>query len=334
MKVLVTGGAGYLGSVICSAFIDEGVTPVILDSLITGRADFVRDKIFYRGDIGDRELLNKIIYEHPGMEFIVHCAERAAVEQSVASPYDFYVANVVKCMEMFKTIYDLGIGKVIYSSSGSLYEDVPGFMVTEASPVNPRSPYAKTKHIMEMILRDFCNAYGMKCITLRYFNPIGADPGLRTGMQPKNPYSLVKNLLSVINGDEKSFAIHGVDWNTRDGTCIRDYVHVWDVARAHLLALLSFEEAFEKADDNCKYFLPINIGSGVGVTVKEFIFAFENVTREIINVTAGAKRPGDVAGAYASIKRAKALIGWAPELRLEDGIMDAVRWEEKLNLEG
>jgi len=330
MKVLVTGGAGYIGSVICSALADGGFTPLVLDSLVTGRDEFVKDKIFYRGDIGDRELLLKIAGEHPDIDLIIHCAERAAVDQSVASPYDYYFANVIKSIEMFKTVYDIGIKKIIYSSSASLYEDVPGYMVTEASPVNPRSPYARTKYIMEMILKDFCRAYGMRCVALRYFNPIGADPKLRSGIQPKNPHSIVKRLLEVINGEADSFVIHGNDWGTRDGTCLRDYVHIWDLALAHVNTVINFDGAFDKANVKEKDFLPINVGSGIGVTVKEFIFAFENVTRERINVEIGERRPGDVAGVYANINRARALIDWDAKRQLEEAILDALRWEEKM----
>jgi len=334
MKVLVTGGAGYIGSTICSALSDGGHTPVVLDSLVTGRDDFVKDKIFYQGDIGDTHMLKRIAAEHGDIEFIIHCAERAAVDQSVASPYDYYVANVVKSIEMFKTIYELGIKKVIYCSSASLYEDVPGYMVTEASPVNPRSPYARTKYIMEMILRDFCSAYGMRCIALRYFNPIGADPQLRSGIQPKNPFSIVKNLLRIINGEERAFVIHGNDWGTRDGTCIRDYVHVWDLALAHVKAVDNFERAFAQAVTRDKGFITINIGSGVGTTVREFLFAFENATQEKVNAVVGERRPGDVAGAYANISRARALLEWESRMRLEEAIIDALRWEEKSGREG
>ena len=330
MKIIVTGGAGFIGSVICSALADGGHTPVILDSLVNGRGEFVKDKIFYEGDIGDAELLKKIVGEHPGVSFVIHCAERATIDLSVSNPYEFYIANVVKSVGMFKTLCDLGVCNVIYSSSASIYEDAPGFMVSESSPVNPRSPYARTKYITEMILRDFCGAYGMKCIALRYFNPIGADPKLRSGIQPKNPHSIVKKLLNVLNGEEDSFVIRGSDWNTRDGTCIRDYVHVWDLALAHVKAVENFDAAFAKAGGNGENFLPVNVGSGVGVTVKEFVFAFENVTREKINVTIGEKRPGDVAGVYAGTRRAAETIGWEASLLLEEAILDALRWEESL----
>ncbi|MDR1689635.1 MAG: UDP-glucose 4-epimerase GalE [Clostridiales bacterium] len=328
MKVFVTGGAGYVGSVVCSALIDSGFVPVVLDSLVTGRDEFVKDKIFYQGDMGDSVLLERIFREHPDIEIMIHCAEKAAVEQSVLMPYEYYQSNVVKSLELFNTVQKHGVKKIIYSSSASLYDDVPGYMVTESSPVNPRSPYARSKYATEMILRDFAAAYGTRCITLRYFNPIGADPFLRSGIQPKNPDSIIRELAKVASGEEKTFTIWGKDWGTRDGTCIRDYIHIWDLAKAYVKAAEKFDDAFEKNINKFKDYLTINIGAGIGVTVKEFIYAYENVTGEKINFVYAQRRPGDIAGSYANTSRAKHLLDWEAELPLEEAINDARRWEE------
>lgn len=329
MKILVTGGAGYVGSTICSALLDNDYTPVILDPLITDRDEFVRDKLFYHGDIEDKALLTRIFQEHPDISFAVHCAEKAAVYQSVANPYDYYNDNVMKTMVLFKTIVGLGCKNFLFCSSSSLYDDAPGYMVTENSPINPRSPFARSKYMTEMILKDFCNAYDMRCITLRYFNPIGADPKMRSGLQPKNPINIVGRLLRVIEGKEKAFTICGKDWGTRDGSCIRDYVHVWDVAMAYVKAITHFDEAFAKARLKDKGYLPLNIGSGVGVTVKEFVYAFENIVGERVNVELSDEhRPGDIAGSYANTSLAKELIDWEASFAIEEAILDAVRWEE------
>jgi UDP-glucose 4-epimerase len=329
MKVLVTGGAGFVGSTICSALLDNGHTPIILDSLITGRDVFVQDKLFYNGDIGDTVLLERIFADHTDIEIAIHCAERAAVEQSVADPYHYYNDNVGKTLLLFKIMHGLGCKNFIFCSSASLYDDVPGYMVTENSPIRPRSPFARSKFISEMILKDFCNAYDMRCITMRYFNPIGADPQMRSGLQPKNPINIVGKLLRVLAGDEKAFYIAGKDWGTRDGSCIRDYVHVWDVAMAHVKAAEQFDDAFAKAELRNKNYLPINIGSGIGVTVLEFIYAFENIMGEKVNtIISNEHRPGDIAGSYANISLAKALLGWEASIPIEEAIMDAVRWEE------
>lgn len=327
MKVLITGGAGYLGSIVCHALSDNGHTPIILDSLITGNEDFVKNSCFYQGDISDRYLINQILSEHSDIKIAIHCAERSAVSVSVGKPYEFYTSNVVKSMEFFKNLSDAGCKKIIFASSAAIYDDVPGFMVTEKSPIKPRSPFAHTKYISEMVLRDFCDAYNMKCIALRYFNPVGADPQTRCGIKEKNPNNIIGRLLRILEHESSVFEISGDDWETRDGTCIRDYIHIWDAGMANVKAVENFDEAFERA--NVKSFLPLNIGSGVGVTVQEFIYAFQNVTGEKIQIIKGARRPGDIAGSYANIASAAKAIKWEAQNTLEDAIIDAIRWEEK-----
>jgi UDP-glucose 4-epimerase len=329
MKILITGGAGFVGSVISSAFIDRGHAPIILDSLVTGRDEFVRDKIFYKGDIDDMALINRIFDDHPDLAFVVHCAENAAVSQGLEQPFEYYTNNVVKTLNMLGMVYEKGCQKIIFCSSASIYGDAPGYMVTESSPVNPRSPFARSKYIIEMILKDFCGAYNMQCVSMRCFNPIGADPKMRSGMQPKNPINILGRLLRVMEGKERAFSISGANWGTRDGSCIRDYVHVWDVALAYVKAVENFDDAFEKARLKDTGFLPLNIGSGIGVTVKEFVYAFENIIGgKIPVVVSKERRPGDIAGSYANISAARELIGWEMKIPMEEAILDAIRWEE------
>lgn len=327
MKVLVTGGAGYIGSTICSALIDNGHEPIILDSLVTGREEFTRGKIFYQGDIADKDLLEKIFSEHPGIQHAIHCAALIVVPESVESPYEYYRENVGKSLELFHTLNRLGCKNVVFSSSASIYDDVPNFMVTEEAPLNARSPYARTKYMMEMILKDFCYAYGMKGIALRYFNPIGADPKMRSGVHVQFPSHVLGKLVDVARGNDPVFKITGVNWDTRDGSGIRDFVHVWDLALAHVKAVERFEEAFKDsaAKDN---YLVINLGSGDGVTVKELVKAFENVYGKEINKEEAPPRPGDVPGAYANADRAKRLLGWQAQMSIEQGIADALKWGE------
>ncbi len=327
MKILVTGGAGYLGSTICYALEDNGHTPIVLD-MSKASGNEIQDRRFYQGDISDKKLIEHIFSQHGDIKIVIHCAERSAVSASVVKPYEFYSSNVVKSMELFKNLRDAGCKKIIFASSASIYDDVPGFMVTERSPVNPRSPFARTKFISEMILKDFCDAYGMKCIALRYFNPIGADPKSRCGFNGKSFKNIIGNLLRIFEGELSSFVISGNDWGTRDGTCMRDYVHIWDVALANVKAVENFDTAFEKTDDENKNFLVLNIGSGIGVTVMEFIFAFENITGEKIKIVYGDRRPGDIGGSYANALLAEKTIGWKAEHTVEDAIIDAIRWEE------
>ena len=324
MKVLITGGVGYLGSMIYYALIDNGHEPYILDISKSEDISYITSDNFYQGDIGDKKLLTRIFEENPDIEIVIHFAEKSAVWASVKKPYEYYHSNVVKSMELFKNLNDLGCKKIIFASSAAIYDDVPGFMVTERSPINPRSPFARTKYMTEMILKDFCVAYDMYCIVLRFFNPIGADPKGRIGLRANFSSNILSRVLKIWNGEESA----GNDWVTRDGTCIRDYFHIWDLALAVVKSVENYDIAFRRADNLYKNFLPINIGSGIGVTVKEFLFAFQNVTGEKVKITYTDRRPGDVCGSYANINRAKNTIEWEAEITIEDAIIDAVRWEE------
>ena len=328
MKVLITGGAGYIGSTIASVLLDNGHTPIILDSLVTGRREFTKDRIFYEADISDRAMLRRIFSDHPDIVGTIHCAALIVVPESVSKPYEYYRENVVKSMELFKTLADLGYPRVVFSSSAAVYDVVPGFMVTEESPLKPLSPYSRTKFIMEMVLKDFCLAYGLKGIALRYFNPIGSDPKMRTGLHIQHPSHLIGKLVEVSQGREAVFNLTGIDWPTRDGSGIRDYLHVWDLALAHLKAMENFDRAIaEGADDEAEYAV-INLGTGNGVTVKEFLLAFENVVGKQLPVSIQPPRPGDVAGAYANADKAWKLLGWKAEKTIEEGIADALKWGE------
>jgi len=278
MKVLISGGVGYIGSTIASALLDGGHTPVLLDSLVTGRKEFTKDRIFYEADIADRAMVRTIFSDHPDIEATIHCAALIVVPESVAKPYEYYKENVVKSMEFFKLLAELGQKRVVFSSSAAVYDVVPGFMVTEESPLRPLSPYSRTKYMMEMVLKDFCSAYGLNAIALRYFNPI------------------------------------------------RDYIHVWDLAQAHIRAVERFDSVIEQGREEDAPYTVINLGTGQGVTVKEFVVAFEDVYGQKLPVSLQPPRPGDVAGSYANADKAARLLGWKAELPIEQGIADALKW--------
>lgn len=326
MKILLTGGAGYIGSTIAGILSDAGHEPVVLDSFLTGRREFVAGRIFYEGDIADSGLLERILHEHPEIEAAVHCAALIVVPESESNPAAYYDNNVAKSLALFKNLCDLGVKKVIFSSSASVYGNIDDICATETSPLAPESPYARTKYMMEMILSDFCRAYDLRAIALRYFNPIGADPKLRTGVHVQNPTHVLGRLIAAAADGGEVFKITGTDWPTRDGSGVRDYIHVWDLARAHLAALERFDEVFA---NKAEKYLAINLGTGRGVTVKELVAAFEKVVGRSINKTEAERRPGDVAGACASADLAKGLLGWEAELSLEQGIADALAWQEK-----
>ena len=202
-------------------------------------------------------------------------------------------------------------------------------MVHEGSPLKPQSPYSRTKYMMEMILEDYCHAYGMKGIALRYFNPIGADPKMRTGPYVKNPTHVLGRLVATSMGKFPYFEITGTTWPTRDGSGVRDYIHVWDLARAHVQAVENFDRAFSfpqphlTSNPNNRV---INLGTGRGVTVKEFVNAFERAHGKEIPKREAPPRPGDVAGSFASADTALKLIDWRAELSIDQGIKDALAW--------
>jgi len=328
MKYLITGGAGYIGSTIASALEDAGHTPIILDSLVTGRVEFTRGRAFYKADIADSAALEQIFRDHPDIYATVHCAALIVVPDSTARPYQYYRENVGKSIELFNSLNRLGCKNVLFSSSASLYDTVPGFVVNETSPLKPTSPYARTKYMMELVLHDFCSAYGMRGIALRYFNPIGADPKMRSGIHVERPSHVLGKLVDTAMGVLPAFEITGTTWPTRDGTGLRDYLHVWDLAQAHLLAVTDFDGVFQRAGSPADGYLVINLGTGRGVTVRELVTAFEHVWGKPINTKESPPRPGDVAGACANADTARRLLGWEASLSIEQAIADALQWSK------
>src|SRR3954466_3816042 len=326
MKILVTGGAGYIGSPTGKALEAAGHVPIVLDSLLTGPQAFVRDRIFYEGDIADRDLVGRIVDEHPDLDATIHMAARIVVPESVERPYEYYRDNVAKSLELFDQLEQLGKPRVLFSSSASLYAVKSDFEVTEADPLAPGSPYARTKRMMEQVLEDLAAATELRAIILRYFNPIGSDPDLESGIYAKEPSHVLGQLVMAARGQKDAFTITGTEHPTRDGTGIRDYIHVWDLARAHVRAIEKFDEVVAAAEAPS---VVINVGTGSGVTVRELIAAFERVFGQPVPVREAPPRPGDAVGAFANVDRAHELLGWRTELSLEDAIASALAWGEK-----
>ena len=326
MKVLVTGGAGYIGSTTAKALEEAGHIPVILDSLLTGPHAFVRDRIFYEGDIADRELLRRIVAEHPDLDATIHMAARIIVPESVEKPYEYYRDNVAKSLELFDELVALGKPRVLFSSSASLYAMKPDFEVTEDDPLDPNSPYARTKRMMEQVLEDMAKATDLRAIILRYFNPIGSDPDLTTGVYAKEPSHVLGQLVRAALGQQDAFTITGTEHPTPDGTGIRDYVHVWDVARAHVRAIEKFDDVIAQVGAPS---VVINLGRGEGVSVRELVAAFERVFGKEVPVREAPPRPGDAVGAYANVDRAAELLGWRAEETIDDAIASALAWTAK-----
>ncbi|GAA2183744.1 UDP-glucose 4-epimerase GalE [Brooklawnia cerclae] len=319
MRVLITGGAGYIGSTVASACLDAGHEVVVIDDLSAGRAEFVRDRVFYRGDIGDEELLDRVLGEQ-AIDAVVHCAARIVVPDSVAHPLEYYGNNVGKTLTLLGALDRHHVTRLLFSSSASIYGPDDDFQVDEDSPVQPGSPYARTKLMTEMILADVAAACDLRVISLRYFNPIGTDPRLRTGQQIERPTHVLGRLIEAWQTGS-TFTVTGMDWPTRDGSGIRDFIHVWDLARAHVAALERFDAVTSVTPHQA-----INIGTGRGVTVRELLAAFEEATGEPLRTVDGPPRPGDVCGVYTRSAKAERLLGWTAALSEADAIRDALAW--------
>ncbi|MGL4174575.1 MAG: UDP-glucose 4-epimerase GalE [Dermatophilaceae bacterium] len=322
MKILVTGGAGFIGSTVASALIDAGHTPVIVDNFVTGRREFVEGRTWYEGNVSDKSLSRRVFDDHPDIEATVHCAALIVVPESVAQPIRYYEANVVGTLRLVECLMEFGCHRLVFSSSASIYVPGADFSVDEASEVRAFSPYARTKIVVEDMLRDIAAASPLRVMSLRYFNPVGADPQMRTGLQVARPSHALGKLIQLSEAGEP-FEITGTDYATRDGSGIRDYVHVWDLAQAHVAALERFDGALGGSP-----FSVVNLGTGQGTTVRELVRAYESVVGHEVATRLAPARPGDVPGAFTRSTRAASVLGWTADHKLEEGIADTLRWFE------
>jgi UDP-glucose 4-epimerase len=318
VKVLIAGGAGYIGSTIASACRDTGIVPVILDSLVTGRREFTAGRAYYQGEICDGPLVDRVFAEHPDIYAVIHCAALIVVPDSVADPIRYYRANVANSLEFAAGLLRNGCKRLIFSSSAAIYKASEDLTVDEDSPIDPQSPYARTKAVCEAMFADIAAAQPLRVLSLRYFNPIGADPKMRTGLQLRRPTHALGKMIQA-QEDGVPFLITGTDWPTRDGSGIRDYIHVWDLATAHVAALTRFDA------------LPgpvtaINLGTGAGTTVRELLDTFNRVSGRPVQAREAGRRPGDTAGAYTRTGRARQLLGWQPQYDIADGIRHSLQW--------
>ncbi|HWG99198.1 MAG TPA: UDP-glucose 4-epimerase GalE [Pilimelia sp.] len=326
MKVLIAGGAGFIGSTVASACLDAGITPVLLDNLSTGRIEFTAGRIFYRGDIADSALVARIFAEHPDIAAAVHCAALIVVPESVTHPVRYYRENVGKTVEFVASLVAAGCPRLLFSSSAAIYQPDDEFAVDETSPIAPASPYARSKAMVEEILADCAAAYPLRVVSLRYFNPIGADPQLRTGLQLAEPSHVLGKMITAAQRGE-TFQVTGTDWPTRDGSGIRDYVHVWDLAQAHVQALRRFDAVLPS--DGPGSAVAINLGTGCGTTVRELLAAFTAVLGRPIDVREAPPRDGDSAGTFTRSTRSRELLDWRPTLSVEDGIRHSLEWARR-----
>ncbi|MFJ5276818.1 UDP-glucose 4-epimerase GalE [Streptomyces parvulus] len=321
MKVLIAGGAGYIGSTIASACLDAGITPVILDNLVTGKREFTAGRTFYEGDIADGDLIDRIFTDHPDIYAVIHCAALIVVPDSVADPVGYYRSNVIKSLEFVDHLLRNNSTRMIFSSSASIYRAGSDFTVDEQSAIDPQSPYARTKAVCEAMFADIAATQAIRVLSLRYFNPIGADPKMRTGLQLRRPSHALGKMVQA-QEEGVPFQITGTDYPTRDGSGIRDYIHVWDLAAAHVAALSEFDNLLTESAPSTV----INLGTGTGTTVRELLDAFNSVIDAPIAAVEVERRPGDVAGAYTRSDRAGQLLDWQPQYSIADGIGHSLHW--------
>lgn len=323
-KVLLTGGAGYIGSTVASALNDAGIQVVLLDSLVEGRPEFIHGQPFYQGDIADPEVLERIFADHPEISVLFHFAALIDVAESMVNPALYYQENLCKAAALLEQVLRRGVQDVVFSSTAAVYRTNSGATgLTEEADVEPLSPYARSKLMFETVLRDLCGQYGARAVALRYFNPVGADPAFRSGPYKPAPSHILGKLTQEAFKPNGQFTVNGNDYATRDGTPLRDYVHVWDLALAHVAALTYLDQLSGTA------FEIINVGSGEGVTVREFVDAFLTESGSQLDVHVGPRRAGDNEGAFADTAKAARLLGWTPTLSLRQGVADALRWEER-----
>jgi UDP-glucose 4-epimerase len=325
MTVLVTGGAGYIGSHMVYALVAAGERPVVLDNLSTGFDWAIAEGVpLAVGETGDQALVAKLIKDH-AIESIIHFAASVVVPDSVADPLAYYKNNTVNSRALIECAVQGGVKHFIFSSTAAVYGNPARVPVGEDEILVPVSPYGSSKMMTEIMLRDASVAHGLKHVILRYFNVAGADPELRTGQSTKGATHLIKVAVETALGRREKMDVFGTDYPTPDGTCLRDYIHVTDLAQAHLDALRYLRGGGASVTANCGY--------GRGFSVREVIDTVKRVSGIDFRVELAPRRPGDPAQIVASSDRARALFGWKPARDDLAGIVrDALGWERKLML--
>ena len=323
MTVLVTGGAGYIGSLMVHELVDAGEPVVVLDNLSTGfRYLFPASVPFVSGSTGDRELVAKTISQH-GVTAIIHFAASIVVPDSVRDPLAYYSNNTMNTCALLETAIAAGVRQVIFSSTAAVYgnADVPS--MRENAPTVPISPYGTSKLMSEIMLHDAGKAYGLRFVILRYFNVAGADPRGRTGQSTPAATHLIKVACETAVGKRAKMDIYGTDYATPDGTCIRDYIHVSDLVRAHSAALGHLRRGGASATFNCGY--------GRGCSVLEVIDAVRRISGRDFPVEIAGRRAGDPAALVANVDRIRAVLPWQPQFQdLDTIVAHALAWEKRL----
>lgn len=320
MNILVTGGAGYIGSVLTEALVARGHQVTVLDNLKQGhRAAVVPEATFIQADLGDKKVLEEV-FHHNQIETVMHMAADISVEESMIEPGRFFWNNVACGINLLQCMLEYGARKLVFSSSAAVYGEPKEMPVTEASLVNPANAYGESKAVFERFLHWYGQAHSFSSISLRYFNVAGASQRFGADHYPET--NLIPNLLKVALGQQDCIPLFGVDYDTKDGTCVRDYIHVLDIARAHILALNCFE-----GNTGSQVY---NLGNGEGYSVMEVIETARRVTGAAIPVEVYPRRPGDPPALVASSELARVDMGWQPQYpELESIIDSAWQWQKE-----
>jgi UDP-glucose 4-epimerase len=323
MSILVTGGAGYIGSHMVHTLADLGRPVVVLDNLATGfRSALPGSARLVVGDIGDQDLARSVIARH-GVTGILHFAGSVVVPESVADPLGYYHNNTVKSRALIEAAVASGVRNFIFSSTAAVYGLAREMPVRETAPVEPMSPYGSSKLMTEIMLRDAARAHDFRFVALRYFNVAGADPRGRTGQSTRGATHLIKVAAETALGKRASMEVYGTDYATRDGTAIRDYIHVVDLARAHVAALGYLEQGGASDIFNCGY--------GRGFTVLEVLDAVRRNSGRPVNAVMSPRRAGDPESVVADCDKIRQALAWKPELDdLDTIVKHALAWEEHL----
>lgn len=324
MAVLVTGGAGYIGSHMVLELLDAGERVIVIDNLSTGFRSAVPDgATLVLGDFGDQALVEALIGEH-GIDAIVHFAAKIVVPDSVSDPLGYYLNNTSKARSLIESAVRAGVKRFIFSSTAAVYGETDLGAVTEDRPLAPVSPYGRSKLMVEWMLADAGRAHDLRSVVLRYFNVAGADPQGRSGQSTRNATHLIKVAVQTALGRRPFLEIYGSDYPTPDGTCLRDYIQVTDLVRAHADALRYLRQGGESLTCNCGY--------ARGFSVREVVEVVKSVSGIDFAVKLSDRRAGDPAAIVADNARIKQMLGWAPRHDdLNEIVSQALRWERRLH---